>query len=235
VTADAKAHAQPLGIRPHLHQLAAAGATLGAALGLLAGIVELTVGPQIRPWVGDKLDTTRLGLATITLSLIALAAAITCLRRHPAGTGRNLVVFVGLLAPGLIGFTTVGRLWYAPGALLVLASAVIFNELRTEARDVGSTLSAHWLAGLTAVLAAFFILLGTTALGLAGALGILGGVAILATLVASGRLSHRIRLLVLCSAAVPFAALTWWSVVTPLLALLLILIGTLSVTRSAAA
>ena len=235
MTADGHAHARPLGVRPQFHQLAAVGATAGAVLGLLAGIVELTVGPQIRSWVGDKLDTTRLGLATIALSLIALAAAIACLRRHPASTGRNLVVVLGLLAPGLIGFTTVGRLWYAPGALLVLASAVISSELRTEERDVGSTLGAHWLAGLTAVLAAFLIFLGTTALGLAGALGILGGLAILATLVASGRLSHRIRLLVLCSAAVPFAALTWWSVVTPLLALLLILIGTLSVTRSAAA
>ena len=235
MTAHGHAHAQPLGVRPQLHQLAAVGATAGAVLGLLAGISELTVGPQIRSWVGDKLDTTRLGLATITLSLIALAAAIAWLRRDSASTGRNLSVFSGLLAPGLIGFTTVGRLWYAPGVLLVLASVVISNELRTEATDVGNTLSAHWLAGLTAVLAAFYIFLGATALGLAGALGILGGVAILATLAASSRLSHRTRLLALCAAAAPFAALTWWSVVTPLLAVLLITIGTLSVTRNAAA
>jgi hypothetical protein len=218
-------------VSPQLDRLAAAGAAAGAALGVAAGVAELTVGPQIRSWVGNKLDTTRLGLATTSISLIALAAALTWLRQHLLSPGQKLLVAAGLLLPGLVGFTTVGRLWFAPGALLLLASVVMLLDLRKESTEVMETLGAHWLAGLTALLAALYIFLGATALGLAGALGIFGGLVILATLAASTRIPRPIRVLLICVAAVPFAAVTWWSVVTPLLAVLLIVIGGLAVNR----
>jgi hypothetical protein len=219
VTAAAHQHASWLRLRPE--RLAVAGAALGVA----AGLVELAVGPTIRGWVGNKQDTTRLGLATLVLSLIALAAAVSWLRRRHPTSGAQLLVAAGLVVPGLIGFTTVGRLWYAPGALLLLASLPLLVELGREPANVRATLSRSWLAGLTAILATFYIFLGATALGLAGALGVIGGLLVLVGLPASTRLPKSLRALLLVAAAVPFAALTWWSVITPLLAVLLLAIG----------
>jgi len=68
----------------------------------------------------------------------------------------------------VICITTVGRLWYVPGALLVLAGLTALLDLRREATEVRAVLSHHWLAGLTAILASFYVFLGTTALGFAG-------------------------------------------------------------------
>ena len=46
--------------RPARRPIAAVGAT-GAALGVLAGLLELTIGPSIRSWLGDKHDTSGSG------------------------------------------------------------------------------------------------------------------------------------------------------------------------------
>jgi hypothetical protein len=73
-------------------------ATTGASLGIVAGLVELTLGPHIRSWIGSKQDTTRLGLATITLSATALLAAIRWLQRSETAPGTRLLVVVGLRA-----------------------------------------------------------------------------------------------------------------------------------------
>ena len=194
-------------------------------MGVVVGLIELTLGPQIRSWVGNKQDTTRLGLATITLSAIALLAAAAWLRRTDARPGPRLLIVIGLVGPGLICFTTVGRAWYLPGTLLLLAAAIAALDLRADATEVVETISRNWLAALTFVLAAFYIFLGATALGIAGLLGIIGGIAILVTLAMSSRVGPRVTRLVLLAAALPFAALTWWSVVTPLLAILVMAIG----------
>ena len=204
---------------------------MGATLGVAAGIVELSVGPHIRNWVGDKQDTTRLGLATIVLSLIALAAAAGWRRQRTPTTGMQLLVAAALLVPGLICFTTVGRLWYAPGVLLLAGACAALIDLREGARDVGVTISRYWLAALTSILAAFYVFLGATALGIAGVLGILGGIAVFAALAASTRIPKRLRPLVLLVATLPFAALTWWSVITPLLAILILTIGWAALNR----
>ena len=172
-------------------------ATVGASLGIVAGLVELTLGPHIRSWVGGKQDTTRLGLATITLSAIALLAAVMWLQRTEASPGTRLLVVVGLIVPGVICFTTVGRAWYVPGALLVVAAAMAASELRQDAREVVESISRHWLAALTVVLGAFYIFLGATALGVAGALGIGGGITILAIVALSSRMPTRVAALVL--------------------------------------
>ncbi|MGZ4395088.1 MAG: hypothetical protein ACXVZ2_06985 [Gaiellaceae bacterium] len=222
------AYARVPRVRPTLDRLAAGAAVAGAALGLVVGIVELTAGPQIRTWVGNKLDTTRLGLTTIVLAAVALAAALTWLRRRDLSTDRRLLIGAGLLVPGLVGFTTVGRLWYVPGTLLVLAGLVLVVELRKDGAAVSRTLGEYWAAGLIAVLAVSYVFLGATALGVAGVLGIVGGIVVVATLAARSRLPRHVPLLLLCAAVVPFAVLTWWSVVTPLLALLLIVIGGLT-------
>ena len=206
---------------------------MGASLGIVAGLAELTLGPHIRSWVGSKQDTTRLGLATITLSAIALLAAVTWLQRREASPGTRLLIVVGLIVPGVICFTTVGRAWYGPGALLVVAAATAASELREDAREVVETISRHWLAALTVVLGAFYIFLGATALGVAGMLGIGGGITILAIVALSSRIPTRVASLVLVAAALPFAVLTWWSIVTPLLAILVVAIGLFALRGSA--
>jgi hypothetical protein len=220
----ATSHSQPWSSE-WVPRLGAYLASAGASLGIVAGLVELTLGPHIRSWVGSKQDTTRLGLATITLSAIALLAAVTWLLRQDASTGTRLLVVVGLLLPGAICFTTAGRAWYLSGALLVVAAAKAAADLREDVHEALETISRNWLATLTIVLAGFYIFLGATALGLAGVLGVVGGVAILTTLVLASRIPERAKPLVLLAAALPFAALTWWSIVTPLLAILVVAIG----------
>jgi hypothetical protein len=206
-------------------------AALGASLGVVAGVAELVLGPHIRSWVGDKQDTTRLGLATIALSAIALLAAVTSLRRSDASPGTRLLIAVGLIVPAAICFTTVGRAWYLPGALLVVAAATVAADLREDAHAVVETIGRSWLAALTFVLGAFYIFLGATALGVAGTLGIIGGVVILALVATSARIPLRVGQIALVAAALPFALLTWWSVVTPLLGMLVVAIGWFALRR----
>jgi hypothetical protein len=208
-------------------------AALGASLGIVAGLAELTLGPHVRSWVGNKQDTTRLGLATIALSAIALLAAVTWLRRKDASTGTRLLIVVGLIIPGAICFTTVGRAWYLPGALLLVATAMAISDLREDAREVAETISRRWLEVLTVVLGAFYIFLGATALGVAGMLGIVGGIMILTVVATSSRMPPRVAPTVLVAAALPFAVLTWWSIVTPLLAILVVAIGWFALHRPA--
>jgi hypothetical protein len=200
-------------------------AALGASLGVVAGVVELVLGPHMRSWVGNKQDTTRLGFATLALSAIALLAALTWLRRQDAAVGTRLLIAVGLLIPGAICFTTAGRAWYLPGGLLVVGAGLAGATLLADAHEVVATVSRSWLAALMFVLGAFYVFLGATALGLAGALGISGGVVIIAVAATSTRTPMRARQIALVAAALPFALLTWWSVVTPALAILVVAIG----------
>ena len=105
--------------RPAHGRIAVGLGVVGGMFGLAAGLTELTAGPSIRSWVGDKEDTTRLGLATIALAAIALTAAIVLAREPDTSPTRRLTLATGLLLPGVVCFTTAGRLWYLPGALLV--------------------------------------------------------------------------------------------------------------------
>ncbi len=71
---------------------------------------------------------------------------------------------------------------------------------------------------------AYFVFLGATALGLAGVVGIIGGMLIWVT----GRVAlrwPRAAYAVLACGALPFATMTWWSVVTPMIAVLTLAIG----------
>jgi hypothetical protein len=213
--------------RPRLVRVAARLGVAGGTLGLIAGLVELTAGGTIRSWVGDKNDTARLGLATILLAMIALTAALALLTGRAASPQQRLAVSAGLLLPGLICFTTAGRLWYAPGALLVGAGLGVAADLRKETHPLAASLERNWTALLTMVLAAFYVFLGATALGLAGALGVAGGLLVLALLAARDMTPAKLAIPLLLVAAIPFAALTWWSVATPLIGILLIAIGIL--------
>ena len=207
-------------------------ALAGALLGLLAGLAELTLGASMRGWVGDKADTTRLGLATLALAGVALAAALALRQRPaeprdvvavglvvPAPSGHRVVVVAGLVVPALVCFTTVGRLWYLPGALLLAAAALVLRDVRPAELD-----ERLWRGGLLALCGACYVLLGASALGVAGALGLSGGVLVWAALATPPSAPRRAGVLLVVG-AVPFAVATWWSAVTPLLALVTLGVG----------
>jgi len=211
------------GGRERRDRIATGLALAGAGLGLVAGLVELTAGPSIRDWVGNKQDTTRLGLTTTLLAVIAALAA-GALRRPDgkAGAPRIAVIF-GLTLPALVCFTTVGRLWYLPGVLLLAAGVLLLAGTRRDEFAAAFTVQ-RWRVALLVVCGAYYVVLGATALGLAGVLGILGG-ALLWVVPAAAKHSHRIAYAVLLAGALPFAAASWWSVVTPLIAILALWFG----------
>jgi hypothetical protein len=217
----------PRARRARLDRAAGWLASLGAALGVIAALVDLAAGASIRDWVGNKLDTTRLGAATLVLSAIALAAAIAWQAPGGRAGGRRLATVLALLVPAGVCFTTIGRLWYLPGPLLLAAAGVI---LAASSKDelAGAVTEHRWLRGLTVVLGGYYVFLGVVTLGLAGALGVGGGLAIWAALLAAAS-SQRLAVILLALGALPFAVATWWSLVTPLIALLTLVIGTVAV------
>jgi hypothetical protein len=85
----------------------------------------------------------------------------------------------------------------------------------------------NWLIGLTAITALLYIYVGIGAHGLTRLLALAGGVLILA---AAAARSRPLAWLLLLAGALPVAVATWWSIVTPLLAVLALLFGWL-VTR----
>ena len=200
-------------------------AVAGATLGVIAGLVDLAVGASIRAWVGNKLDTSTLGVATVLLSAVSLAAAVAWQRRDGRAAGeRRLATVLAFLLPAGVCFTTIGRIWYLPGVLLLAASVLVLLASSRE-ELVRAVDEHHWLNGLVALLGGYYVFLGADALPKgAGVLGILGGLAIWAALLTTRR-SHRAGRGLLWAGALPFAILTWWSVITPLIAVLILTIG----------
>lgn len=79
-------------------------------------------------------------------------------------------------------------------------------------------------AALTAIVALLYAWIGLAAHGWDRILGIVGGLVILAALVAAQR-SMFVALVLLVAGALPLAVTTWWSIVTPMLAMLALLLG----------
>jgi hypothetical protein len=211
---------------PTPDRLAANLGRIGGFVGLAAGTVELTVGSSIGPWIGDKNDPTRLGIVTVVLSAVALAAAVSL-----AGSDRSLRpshrlwILVAMLVPGLVCFTTVGRLWYVPGVLLVAAGCLAAVGLRGVLRIVAQDIERNGTRILAITLAVLYLGLGLTALGTSGILGVVGALVVINLLLLNPRLPTLVGIGILVAAAVPFAVATWWSAVTPLVATLLVVIG----------
>jgi hypothetical protein len=95
-------------------------ATAGVLLGVCAGLLQLFLGSTIPEWTGNKMDPAGLGLTTIVLSLVA-GAALWQLRRPLPRWARVACAVVGVACAGVC-FSTVGRLWYLPGTLLIAAT-----------------------------------------------------------------------------------------------------------------
>jgi hypothetical protein len=101
--------------------------TVGAALGMLAGIVQWAFGSEIPDWTGNKLHPVQLGIITILLSSLAFASVRFAARNPEALAWQKAAAWIGILAPAGICFTTVGRLWFLPGPLLIVAALLLLR------------------------------------------------------------------------------------------------------------
>jgi hypothetical protein len=97
----------------------------GALLGVLAGVAQWAFGDEIPEWTGNKLHPVQLGIITIVLSL----ASLGCLRYVEGHRGNRTAGWFAaalvVLATAVVCFTTVGRLWYVPGPLLLVSLALL--------------------------------------------------------------------------------------------------------------
>ena len=220
-----------LGRSAHADRRASRLGVLGASLGIAAGAVEVTVGSHIGPWIGGKADPTRLGIVTLALGTVALAAALVVGRTEPVPPPRRAAAGVMLTVTGLTGMTTTGRLWVVPGAMLLIAAAALAWGMRGDARLVAQTLERRGPTLLTGVVAVLYVLLGFTALGLAGWAGIVAGCTVLTLVAMRPAWVVPVRAPLLCTLVLPFALATWWSVVSPLAATLIVGLGSVALSH----
>ncbi|MFD4873078.1 hypothetical protein ACFWOB_06880 [Streptomyces sp. NPDC058420] len=89
---------------------------------------------------------------------------------------------------------------------------------------MNETLRRTWPAVLVAVVALLYMWIGLTAHGRDRILGLAGGPVVLAALVAAHR-SVPGALVLPAAGALPLAVITWWSIATPVLAVLVLLLG----------
>jgi len=194
---------------------------VGGALGVVAGLVQAVAGRELGSWAGDKADPVPLGLLTVALSAVAVAAGLVLYAGSVTTGGRRAALVAGLAVPGLMCLSTVGRLWWIPGALLLLAAGTVVAAAPTA---VARAVADAWLGVLTTVLGACFVVVAATARPVLLVFGAASGLAV----AAAPWLGHRLRpvaLLVLVLGAVPFAAITWWTLLTLVIAVLALVAG----------
>jgi hypothetical protein len=201
------------------HRLAGRLGVAGSALGVVAGAVQATTGPRIPEWTGAKAAPVALGLLTIVLSVVAGVAAAR--QRTPdlsvrAGAGCAL----GLIGPGLLCLSTVGRLWYLPAILLLAAGTMSIDNWR----DTGTAIAHDWLRVLLSALGACEVLMAAGAGPVLMAVGSVSGFALMA---AAWLSAARIGVIVGLGAlgTVPFAALAWTAIVPVVVAVLALLVA----------
>jgi hypothetical protein len=195
-------------------QLATRLGVSGAVLGLIAGLIQALAGYAIPEWTGNKLAHGSLGLLTVGLSTLAGLAALR--QRDPQlSLLSRAACSVGLIGPGLLCLTTVGRLWYLPAVLLTAAGLLTVVRWRATVLAVLD----DWDRVLLSVLGGcelFMVASGPAVLTIAGGLG--GAVLIVAAWWRPASRRTVAGLVVL--GTVPFAALAWTAVVPVLLAVL---------------
>ncbi|HYN34484.1 MAG TPA: hypothetical protein VES40_17805, partial [Ilumatobacteraceae bacterium] len=125
--------------------------------------------------------------------------------------------------------TTAGRLWVVPGALLLAGAGATlaacgWHQFRSE-------VASNWLRGLLGILGAFALLMAVSAAPTATiAAGLLAGAALIAAAVLA-RPGRGLIVSGLVAVTLPFAILTWWAIIPPLLTVVAFVIG-VAVTRS---
>ncbi|WP_410622896.1 hypothetical protein [Amycolatopsis sp. cmx-8-4] len=213
--------------RTHLLPVAAMLGLIGGSLGVIAGVVQAAAGVHIPEWSGSKADPLALGALTVVLSGLSLFCATRLRGPRSLSSAGRVAVSVGMLVTGGLCFSTVGALWYLPGALLLAATALVLGS--GHARETGQVFADNWLRGLLAALGGFELLMAVSAGEPAiVAVGVVGG---LALLVAPWTPAVRLRVVLLLIGTLPFAALTWWSLVSPLLAVVAFVLGLVTLGR----
>jgi hypothetical protein len=195
------------------HHVAARLGVLGAALGAGAGIIQATMGSRIPDWTGAKESPGALGLLTVALAVLAGLAAV---RQASPGIsdGWRAACALGLLVPGLLCFTTVGRLWYVPGPLLLVGGTLCIRSWQSTA----SVIARNWARCLLSALGVCELLMAAGAAPAVMAVGAVGGLALITA--AWLPTSPRSALLgLLAVGTVPFAA-TAWTAIAPILLVL---------------
>lgn len=188
---------------------------------MIAGIIQATAGSRIPDWTGNKDNPVGLGLLTILLSLIALGAAASVRGSAETSAGRRVTVALALLIPGALCFSTVGRLWYVPGALMIVASGMMLAS--GGVRDSSGVIQANWTRGLVSLLGAFEFLMAISAAPVSTMIVGIGGA--IALMIGPWLTSRMYFLSLLLLGTLPFAILTWWSLITPVLAIVALTIG----------
>ena len=195
--------------RRRRHLAAACGLT-GALLGVAAGVTQVTVGSRVPEWTGAKQSPLALGLLTVALSL---GAGFAAGRQRSVGlsTAERAACSFGLLGPGLLCLSTVGRLWCLPAPLLLAAGLLTIDSWR----DTVTTLNANWWLVLLGALGGCELLMAAGAAPAPAAVGALSGAALIAAAWLGLHPRRRTWALVALG-TLPFAALTWTTIV-PLL------------------
>lgn len=200
---------------------------IGGSLGVIAGAVQAIAGADIPDWTGNKADPFALGALTVLLSGLGVFCAARLRGARSLSPARRAAAAAGMFVPGGLCFSTVGALWYLPGVLLLAATALVLGS--AHGRETRQFIADNWLRGLLSALGAFELLMAVNAGDLAVVVvGVLGG---LALLVAPWTPIVRLRVLLLLAGALPFAALTWWILVSPLLAVLALVLGIITLSN----
>ena len=183
----------------------------GSLLGIMAGLTQATVGARIPEWTGAKQAPLALGLLTVALSILAGLATLRQ-RRADLSVASRAACALGLIGPGLLCLSTVGRLWYLPAVLMLAAGTLTIESWRLTA----TVLTANWLRVLLSVLGAGELLMSAAAPPALMVIGGISGVALIAAAwIRSTRRAPFWGLVVL--GTVPFAAFGWTSIVPLLL------------------
>jgi hypothetical protein len=197
--------------RHQRHRLVALLGVVGAVLGVLAGLAQAALGSTIPEWTGAKAAPGPLGLLTMALSLVAGLAAFRQ-TRPDLNTGSRAITALTLIVPGLLCFTTVGRLWYVPGALLIVASLISVDGWR----ETGTLVARSWMRCLLAILGASELVMAAGAPTLLLTVGAVGGLSLIAaSWLTTPRRGTLVGLLII--GTVPFAVVAWTAVVPVLL------------------
>lgn len=193
--------------------------SLAAVLGVTAGAAELFAGTA--SWAGNKNDPTTLGWVTIGLGIVIGAAGLvaTRVRRPGIQFGSAAVLSIG----GLLGLTTAGLAWL-PAAVAAIAAAALIVRRPRPAGSWRVVVRAQWVPALVVVVSLVYLAFGIVARGRVGLLGVAGAALGGAALALRGR-SRRGAAIALVVAAVPFAVATAWTVITPLTAVAMLVIG----------
>jgi hypothetical protein len=198
-------------------------AVSGAVLGVVAGVVQASVGSDIPDWTGAKTSPGALGALTIVLSLVAGAgwAALPRPVRGQPPLGEPLVAVAALVVPALVCFTTVGRLWLVPGPLLLVGATLSIASWR----EAAELTRRSWIRVLLAALGGFEILMAAGAAPVEMAVGAGGGAAVVAAAVTGAQRRWLFLGLVLVG-TIPFATLAWAALVPVLLLLVAVALAT---------